>query len=161
STPSVSWRAPASDIGCWSFSSGPKALRLSVCRLSLPWHTASRQRWFQRLLFRWPLRGLRESIPSTEMGGDLIDVVESDGRLLAYIADISGHGLPAGQLMGMLKTAMRVSRQLGQEPVAMLESVDRVLPTVKEPNMYATLALMSFDDSSEAEYSLAGHPPIL
>jgi len=102
-----------------------------------------------------------ESIPSTEMGGDLIDVVESDGRLLAHIADISGHGLPAGQLMGMLKTAMRVSRQLGQEPVAMLESVDRVLPTVKEPNMYATLALMSFDDSSEAEYSLAGHPPIL
>jgi len=32
------------------------------------------------------------SIPSAEMGGDLIDVIQSDGRLLAYIADISGHG---------------------------------------------------------------------
>jgi serine phosphatase RsbU (regulator of sigma subunit) len=100
-------------------------------------------------------------MPSTEMGGDLIDTIESDGSLLAYVADVSGHGLAAGQLMGMLKTAIRVSRQLGQQPVAALESADRVLPAVKEPNMYATLALLCFDGSSEAEYALAGHPPIL
>jgi hypothetical protein len=102
-----------------------------------------------------------KSIPSTEMGGDLIDAVESDGTLLAYVADISGHGLAAGQLMGMLKTAIRVSLQFRQQPTAVLEGADRVLPAVKEPNMYATLALLYFDGSSEAEYSLAGHPPIL
>jgi sigma-B regulation protein RsbU (phosphoserine phosphatase) len=102
-----------------------------------------------------------KSMPSTEMGGDLIDTIERDESLLAYVADVSGHGLAAGQLMGMLKTAIRVSRQLGQPPVAALESADRVLPAVKEPNMYATLALLCFDGSSEAEYALAGHPPIL
>ena len=102
-----------------------------------------------------------KSIPSTEMGGDLIDTAESDGTLLAYVADISGHGLAAGQLMGMLKTAIRVALQFGHDPVAVLESADRVLPAVKEANMYATLALLYFDGSSEAEYSLAGHPPIL
>ena len=102
-----------------------------------------------------------KSLPSTEMGGDLIDVVERDGTLLAYVADISGHGLAAGQLMGMLKTAVRVSLQFRQEPVAVMESADRVLPAVKEANMYATLALLYFDGLSEAEYSLAGHPPIL
>ena len=102
-----------------------------------------------------------KSIPSTEMGGDLIDVIESDGGLVAYVADISGHGLPAGQLMGMLKTAMRLALQFRQMPVATLESVDRVLPDLKEPGMFATLALLRFDGSSEAEYTLAGHPPIL
>jgi hypothetical protein len=102
-----------------------------------------------------------KSIPSTEMGGDLIDAVERDGTLLAYVADISGHGLSAGQLMGMLKTAVRVSLQFRQEPVDVMESADRVLPAVKEANMYATIALLNFDSSSEAEYSLAGHPPIL
>jgi hypothetical protein len=102
-----------------------------------------------------------KSIPSTEMGGDLIDLVERDGTLLAYVADISGHGLAAGQLMGMLKTAVRVSLQFRQEPTGVLESADRVLPAVKEGNMYATLALLYFDGSSEAEYALAGHPPIL
>ena len=102
-----------------------------------------------------------KSIPSTEMGGDLIDVIQSDGSLLAYIADISGHGLAAGQLMGMLKTAMRVGLQFRQDPVALLESADRVLPAVKEPDMYATLALLHFDGSSQVEYALAGHVPIL
>jgi hypothetical protein len=102
-----------------------------------------------------------KSIPSTEMGGDLIDAVASDRTLLAYVADISGHGLAAGQLMGMLKTAIRVSLQFRQQPTAVLESADRVLPAVKEANMYATLALLYFDASSEVEYSLAGHPPIL
>jgi sigma-B regulation protein RsbU (phosphoserine phosphatase) len=102
-----------------------------------------------------------KSIPSTEMGGDLIDVIESDGSLLAYVADISGHGLPAGQLMGMLKAALRVSLQFHQQPVALLESADRVLPAVKEPDMYATLALLYFDSLAQAEYALAGHVPIL
>lgn len=102
-----------------------------------------------------------KSIPSTEMGGDLIDVIESDGGLMAYVADSSGHGLPAGQLMGMLKTAMRLAVQFRQMPVAALESVDRVLPDLKEREMFATLALLRFDGSSEAEYALAGHPPIL
>lgn len=102
-----------------------------------------------------------KSIPSTEMGGDLIDVIESDGGLVAYVADISGHGLPAGQLMGMLKTAIRLAVQLRQMPVEALESVDRVLPDLKEREMFATLALLRFDGSSEAEYALAAHPPIL
>ncbi|HJX94319.1 MAG TPA: PP2C family protein-serine/threonine phosphatase [Candidatus Acidoferrum sp.] len=102
-----------------------------------------------------------KSIPSTEMGGDLIDVIESNGGLVACVADISGHGLPAGQLMGMLKTAMRLAMQFRQMPVATLESVDRVLPDLKEREMFATVALLRFDGSREAEYALAGHPPIL
>ena len=103
-----------------------------------------------------------KSIPSTAMGGDLIDLIESDhGGLLAYVADISGHGLAAGQLMGMLKAAMRVSLQFHQRPAALLESADRVLPAVKDEGMYATVALLQFNGSSQAEYAIAGHLPIL
>jgi serine phosphatase RsbU (regulator of sigma subunit) len=103
-----------------------------------------------------------KSIPSTEMGGDLIDIIENDdGNLLAYVADISGHGLAAGQLMGMLKTALRVSLQFHQQPASLLESADRVLPALKEPDMYATLALLHLDGSTQVEYALAGHLPIL
>lgn len=102
-----------------------------------------------------------KSIPSAEMGGDLIDIIQTGGRLLAYVADISGHGLAAGQLMGMLKTAIRVAVQFQQEPVAMLESVDRVLPALKAPEMFATLALLQFGGPAHAEYALAGHVPIL
>jgi len=103
-----------------------------------------------------------KSIPSTAMGGDLIDLIESDhGGLLAYVADISGHGLAAGQLMGMLKAALRVSLQFHQKPAALLESADRVLPAVKDEDMYATVALLQCNGSSQAEYAIAGHLPIL
>lgn len=101
------------------------------------------------------------SIPSTEMGGDLVDMVRTDRGLLAYVADVSGHGLPAGQLMGMLKTAIRVSLAAGQEPITILENADRVLPAIKEPHMYATVALLHFKNSRDVEYAVAGHPPIL
>ncbi len=70
-----------------------------------------------------------KSIPSAEMGGDLIDVIQSDGSLLAYVADLSGHGLAAGQLMGMLKTAMRLAVQFRQPPVACSKVPTACCPT--------------------------------
>jgi serine phosphatase RsbU (regulator of sigma subunit) len=102
-----------------------------------------------------------KSIPSAEMGGDLMDLIESEGGVLAYVGDVSGHGLAAGQLMGMLKTAIRVAVQFRQNLVDLLEGADRVLPVVKEPDMFATLALLRFDASADAEYASAGHVPIL
>lgn len=46
-----------------------------------------------------------------------------------------------GQLMGMLKAAMRMAFQFQHTPANLLESADRVLPAVKTSDMYATLAL--------------------
>jgi hypothetical protein len=100
------------------------------------------------------------SIPSDQVGGDLVDVVASDEGVLAYLIDVSGHGIPAGTLMGAVKAAMRstASLPLGQA----LETVNHVLPSVKEPAMYATLAAVRFHATDrDVEYTLAGHLPIL
>jgi serine phosphatase RsbU (regulator of sigma subunit) len=100
------------------------------------------------------------SIPSDDVGGDLVDVVASDDEVLAYLIDVSGHGIPAGTLMGAAKAAMRSAapRPLGEA----LDTVNRVLPAVKEPAMYATLAAMRFGAADDdVEYTLAGHLPIL
>jgi len=104
------------------------------------------------------------SIPSDHVGGDLVDVVAAKDGVLAYLIDVSGHGIPAGTLMGAAKAAMRctASRGLGEA----LDTVNRVLPSVKEPAMYATLAAIRFgaadhDVDYDAEYTLAGHLPIL
>jgi serine phosphatase RsbU (regulator of sigma subunit) len=100
------------------------------------------------------------SIPSDQVGGDLVDVVPSEDGVLAYLIDVSGHGIPAGTLMGAAKAAMRcaASRALGEA----LDTVNRVLPSVKEPAMYATLAAIRFGAADrDVEYTLAGHLPIL
>jgi hypothetical protein len=99
------------------------------------------------------------SIPSDQVGGDLVDVVASDEGVLAYLVDVSGHGIPAGTLMGAVKAAMRSTASLALGEA--LETVNRVLPFVKEPAMYATLAAVRFRADRAVEYTLAGHLPIL
>jgi serine phosphatase RsbU (regulator of sigma subunit) len=100
------------------------------------------------------------SIPSEQVGGDLVDVVVSSDGTLAYLLDVSGHGIPAGALMGAIKAAIRSATSLALGEV--LGTVNRVLPFVKEPAMYATLAAVRLGTTDDQlEYTLAGHLPIL
>lgn len=101
------------------------------------------------------------SRPSERVGGDLVDAAECGGATLAYIADISGHGLNAGILMGMCKTAIRTALLVEREMSSLINAVNRVLPAVKESNMYATLGGLRFEGDGRVEYAVAGHPPNL
>jgi serine phosphatase RsbU (regulator of sigma subunit) len=47
------------------------------------------------------------SLPGSEIGGYLLDVVQGHGSWTAYIADVSGHGVAPGVVMGMVKSAAR------------------------------------------------------
>src|SRR5262252_5401028 len=53
------------------------------------------------------VKAYRRSIPRGAVGGDLVDLVASDGDTVAHVADVFGHGLSAGMLIGMVKTAVR------------------------------------------------------
>jgi serine phosphatase RsbU (regulator of sigma subunit) len=108
------------------------------------------------------------SKPSEKVGGDLVDAVcLPNGDAIAYLADIAGHGLQAGILMGMLKTAARTALlEAGDvEPARtlplLLERLNRVLPEVKEPQMYATFTGFRLGADGSIHYALAASPPIL
>ncbi len=108
------------------------------------------------------------SHPSEKVGGDLVDAIYlPGGDAIAYVADIAGHGLPAGILMGMLKTATRTALldAEGREPhrtlPVLLDRLNRVLPEVKEPHMYATFTGFRLGADGSVFYALAASPPIL
>src|ERR1700678_835455 len=108
------------------------------------------------------------SHPSEKVGGDLVDAIYlSSGDAIAYVADIAGHGLPAGILMGMLKTATRTALldAEGREPhrtlPVLLDRLNRVLPEVKEPHMYATFTGFRLGADGSVFYALAASPPIV
>jgi sigma-B regulation protein RsbU (phosphoserine phosphatase) len=63
--------------------------------------------------------------------------------------------------MGMVKTVVHHGVLLGQPLTALLDGINKVLPEVKEPSMYATLSAIRFDGSSQLEYTSAGHLPLL
>ncbi len=102
-----------------------------------------------------------QCIPKDQVGGDLMDLVADGPEAIAYVADVSGHGLRAGVLMGMIKTAMRYGLLLRRPLRNLVSDLNRVLPQVKEPSMFATLAVLRFEDSKEVEYISAGHIPLL
>jgi len=107
------------------------------------------------------LEAYGRSIPQDGFGGDLVDLVQLDKDVIAYVADVSGHGVAAGMLMGMVKTALRYGLMLNQRLPKLLEGINGVLPFVKEPNMYATFAGLRLNHGGELEYSIAGNMPLL
>jgi serine phosphatase RsbU (regulator of sigma subunit) len=101
------------------------------------------------------------SIPKHELGGDLVDLVSHEQDVVAYVMDGSGHGLCAGVLMSMAKTAFRYGLLLGQPLEKLIHDMNAVLGSIKEQNMYLTLATLRFRGRNEAEYISAGHVPLL
>jgi hypothetical protein len=100
------------------------------------------------------------SVPSSEVGGDLFDIVESDGTWHAYVADVSGHGVAAGILMSMIKSAASMQLTKLHKPGDLLRDLNDVLQPVTAPANYLTLACVSGTDGN-LSYALAGHLPIL
>jgi serine phosphatase RsbU (regulator of sigma subunit) len=108
------------------------------------------------------------SHPSEQVGGDLVDALcLPGGDAIAYLADIAGHGLQAGILMGMLKTATRTAlldageREPSRTLPVLLDRLNSVLPAVKEPHMYATFTGLRLGQNGDVYYALAASPPIL
>ena len=90
-----------------------------------------------------------------------MDHVADKQELFAYLADVPGHGIPAGVLMGMVESSVRQGLMAHFSMSALLNSVNSVLPPVKEPDMFVTLAALRLDTSDIVEFTLAGNPPLL
>jgi hypothetical protein len=101
------------------------------------------------------------SRPSGEVGGDLVDVLQQDGHWLGCVADVSGHGVAAGVLMGMFKTALHAAASESSDVGDLLTSTNRVLHPLKQSNTFVTAACLRMVGPSRCEYALAGHPPLL
>jgi PAS domain S-box-containing protein len=97
----------------------------------------------------------------SEVGGDWYDAIElDDGRIVISIGDVAGHGLDAAVVMGNVRQAIRVVAQVvDQDPVAMLDAVDRSLRR-ESPDKIVTAFIGIIDGrAGTLAYATAGHPP--
>ncbi len=100
------------------------------------------------------------SLPSGEVGGDLIDVAGSESNWVAYVADVSGHGVAPGVVMGMVKSAARMLLSSGDSPAHLMARLNEVIFPLKKSNMFVTFCFLAHD-GNKLLIGLAGHPPIL
>lgn len=101
------------------------------------------------------------SIASGDVGGDLVDLVEQDKAWLGYVADVSGHGVGPGVIMGMFKSALRMRARAGGSIASLLNDIHAVLMPLKQSNTFVTVACVRGGACNEVECAVAGHLPIL
>lgn len=100
------------------------------------------------------------SLPSGEVGGDLIDLAGSEEHWVAYVADVAGHGVAPGVVMGMVKSAARMLLSSRDDTVHLLARLNEVLYPLKKPDMFVTFCFLA-KSGDRLRVGLAGHPSIL
>src|SRR5262249_42241889 len=101
------------------------------------------------------------SVPGGEMGGDLVDLVQDGSHWIGYLADVSGHGVPSGVLMAMVKSAARMRLVTISGSHAFLENLNRVISELTAADTFVTLAYVALGSSNDLPFATSGHLPIL
>ncbi len=100
--------------------------------------------------------------PATEIGGDIYDFIPlSNERLLMYLGDVTGHGVPAG-IVSSISSALFYGYASSTDLKQILLDVHNVLRTKTMPTMFLTLCLMDWDVTNQKfRYASAGHEQII
>lgn len=99
--------------------------------------------------------------PLEEVGGDwYFASVDSDGKLLLQVADVSGHGLSAAFIASMTKLAMTAADK--SRPDELLKEMNRYLGPQIPSGRFVTVGGCLYDPATgKVQCSRAGHPPAL
>lgn len=99
--------------------------------------------------------------PSAAIGGDYFDVVRlDDSRLAVVIADVSGHGLPTGLRMAMLKAALTILFEESKPTSTILDRLSAIIRQSGDRRYFATATIARIDFRRNLmEIDNAGHPP--
>ena len=94
-----------------------------------------------------------------EVGGDFYEVFNGDSASFALIGDITGHGVTAATLTGLMRSGARFVSRLEPQPAAILHRLDEELR--QRPGTALCTALCARLGAGELVLSCAGHPPAL
>ncbi len=100
--------------------------------------------------------------PMYEIGGDFYEVSAiDDNKIGVFIADVSGHGIPASFISAMLKVICNFYSKSAQNPAEFLEKINESIYSLIEDQFIT--ACYTVIDIKEGKFvqSNAGHWPIL
>ena len=96
--------------------------------------------------------------PAREVGGDLYDFYQRDGKLFFCIGDVSGKGVPSAMLMSVIHSLFRVLSQKTEDPSRILKVLNQELCRGNDSNMFVTFFAGCLDlYTGKLHYANAGH----
>jgi two-component system sensor histidine kinase ChiS len=101
--------------------------------------------------------------PSRKVGGDFYDVMPANaGEIFVIMADVSGHGIPAAMLTGLLKVLFRTGVQDHGEPGRFLQWLNTEIARYLSAGEFLTAFVGLWKASGRRfRFAGAGHPPAL
>lgn len=102
-----------------------------------------------------------KSISASEVGGDLIYFREIENGYFFNIADVSGHGVSAGIIMGMYKSVLNSNLIAGIPFVKSLENINKNITELKNKSTFITATSLKIGLNYECEYAIQGHLPLI
>jgi sigma-B regulation protein RsbU (phosphoserine phosphatase) len=105
-----------------------------------------------------------DCLPASKVGGDFYDIVTlPDGRVSFVVGDVSGHGVSAALLMGLIYGSMsNPPWGTSEDPDRGAARLNELLLTKTSGERFATLLWCSYDPASRVvRYVNAGHLPAL
>lgn len=100
--------------------------------------------------------------PMTEVAGDFYEFIPVDPNCMGFlVADVTGHGIPAALIAGMIKGAVQSLVPYAHDPPQVLCGLNRVLSAQMGPQLVSAAYLWLDTENRTALYSAAGHPPLL
>jgi sigma-B regulation protein RsbU (phosphoserine phosphatase) len=98
--------------------------------------------------------------PASDVAGDFYDFLDLDhGRLGIFIADVSGHGVPAALVASMLKIALATQMENAASPARILAALNTLFCGRLE-RQFITAAYVYLDPAANMlVIASAGHPP--
>jgi sigma-B regulation protein RsbU (phosphoserine phosphatase) len=101
--------------------------------------------------------------PVIQVGGDIYGWLRmSDGRILFWIADATGHGAAAALLTALAKLLFHHASAENPQPAEIMEAVNNDLRSIFGARSFMTAMCVALDPlSGKASVVGAGHPPLL
>jgi len=100
-------------------------------------------------------------LAQTESGGDYYDFIDlENGSLGIAMADVSGHGVGAGMVMGMTRTLLHTYCQKTDDSKKIFESINKYLYENTASNYFVTMFYSILNLSTlKMKFTSAGHSP--
>ena len=112
--------------------------------------------------FRGPRIEIRSAyMPSETLSGDFYDYFLHDNMTYLFVADVSGHGLPAAILVALLKSYIHTEADPNTRLSDLMARLNDFLFSVSLPTQFATAQLFRVDAHGNLAYSNAAHPGFL
>ncbi|WP_411823324.1 SpoIIE family protein phosphatase [Leptospira sp. 'Mane'] len=100
-------------------------------------------------------------IPTSEIGGDFVQIIEKEDCFGLFLCDVSGHGIPAAIIASMTKVSLQLWADQLDEPALAAQKIRLSLLESLSGNFLTAVFIYIHPEKKILKFANAGHHPLI